>query len=193
MVDVRLATEDDHDAIVDTVVQAFQGDPAWDFMLGAGNVSAAAEFAHALLVPRIEAGTAWVADGGVAVAMWDRVAPEPRGGSAEWWAAFSERVGPAVAGRVDAYDVAVKTRAPQRPYWYLGVLATHPDHQGRGLASAVLVPAFARAAEEGWDCWLETSKPGNKDFYRGRGFTESVPVEIPDGPPTWWMRRPHAG
>jgi len=195
MTEVRTATMDDRDAIVATVVAAFRDDPAWEYMVGAGTPAAAA-FARALLVPRLEAGTAWVAlsDGAVgAVAMWDRAAPEPRGGSAEWWAAFADEVGPEVAARVDRYDAVIKTKAPARPYWYLGVLATHPDVQGRGLATAVVQPAFARAEQEGWDCWLETSKPANKDFYRRRGFTDSVEVDFPDGPPTWWMRRPHAG
>lgn len=195
MTEVRVATMDDHDAVVATVVAAFHDDPAWDYMVGSGTPAAHA-FAHALLVPRIEAATAWVAvvEGSAgAVAMWDRVAPEPRGGDAEWWAAFAADVGPEVAARVDRYDAVLKEKQPARPYWYLGVLATRPEHQGRGLATAVVQPAFALAAAEGWDCWLETSKPGNKDFYRRRGFTESVEVDFPDGPPTWWMRRPHAG
>ncbi len=36
----------------------------------------------------------------------------------------------------------------------------------------------------------ETSTPANKAFYAGRGFTEGVAVDIPGGPPTWWLRRP---
>jgi hypothetical protein len=52
-------------------------------------------------------------------------------------------------------------------------------------------PAFAAAAADGWDCWLETSVPGNKSFYAGRGFTDARPFDIPGGPPTWWLRRPH--
>ena len=68
--------------------------------------------------------------------------------------------------------------------------ALSPTHQGRGLATAVLAPGLATADAEGWDAWLETSKPGNKAFYAGRGFTDVRPVEIPDGPATWWIRRP---
>ncbi len=88
------------------------------------------------------------------------------------------------------YEAALDAVGPVRPYWYLGVLATHPDHQGRGLATTVLRPGLAAADAEGWDCWLETSTPANKAFYAGRGFTGSVAVDIPGGPPTWWLRRP---
>ncbi len=40
MTEVRRATRDDEAAIVDTVHAAFADDPAWGFMLGAGNASA---------------------------------------------------------------------------------------------------------------------------------------------------------
>ena len=59
-----------------------------------------------------------------------------------------------------------------------------------GLATAVLRPGQAAADAEEWDCWLETSTAANKSFYAGRGFTESVPFDVPGGPPTWWLRRP---
>lgn len=79
---------------------------------------------------------------------------------------------------------------PLPPYWYLGVLATHPTAQRRGLAQAVIAPALALADAEGLDCWLETSKPANTGFYERRGFTERIEVAVPAGPLTWWMRRP---
>jgi GNAT superfamily N-acetyltransferase len=106
------------------------------------------------------------------------------------WVNFREVAGEGVWQQLWRYDDAVKASGPVRPYWYLGVLATHPDRQGEGLATAVLGPGFAAAAADAWDCWLETSKPGNKPFYAARGFTDVVPVTGLDGPPTWWLRRP---
>ena len=189
---VRLATEADVDEVAAMVGLAFASDPAWAFMIGPGRPAAMRAFARALLVPRIVRGTAWVTDDCAAVAMWDRVAV---GGTvddahAALWAAFRAEVGEETWVRLQAYEAALKSVAPARPYWYLGVLATHPDQQGRGLASAVLVPGLAVADAEGWDCWLETSTPANKAFYAGRGFTDAVPVDVPGGPPTWWLRRP---
>ena len=101
-------------------------------------------------------------------------------------------VGEEIWTRLSIYDAAVHGGAPEPPYWYLGVLATHPDRHGQGLATAVLGPGLAAADEEGWDCWLETSTPANKAFYAGRGFTEGREFAVPDGPPTWWLRRPTA-
>jgi GNAT superfamily N-acetyltransferase len=192
MASVRTATLDDLDRVVETVVAAFVGDPAWDYMCGPGNVVGARAFATFLFRGRVGRGTVWIADDGAAVSMWDRVDGEPRVDLAALWQDFADTAGPAVIDKVEAYDAAIKTRKPAAPFWYLGVLATHPDHQGRGLATAVLQPGLAEADSVGWDSWLETSKPANKAFYAGRGFTDVHPVEIADGPPTWWIRRPAA-
>ena len=191
---VRTATFADVDAAAATVTAAFSTDPAWSFIIGPDNSSAMESFARSLLVPRIRRRTAWVSDDCAAVAMWDRRAvdgPED-GDHDEWWAAFRADVGDEVWARLDVYDSAVEAASPERPYWYLGVLATHPDHQGRGLATAVLEPGMAAADADGWDCWLETSTPGNKAFYARRGFTDGVPFDVPGGPATWWLRRPVA-
>ena len=88
------------------------------------------------------------------------------------------------------FEEAVASAAPAPPFWYLGVLATDPDRQGRGLATSVIAPGIAAADSEGWDCWLETSKPANKAFYERRGFTRSVPVVDAVIPSTWWLCRP---
>lgn len=193
MSEVRLATDDDADVIVRTVVDAFAADPAWAFIVG-GDPSHRRAFARTLLRPRLALGTVWIAEGGAAVAMWDRRGrsdpPDPLRDAA--WRGYRAHVGEAVWEQLEAYEDALGPLAPHRPHWYLGVLATHPDAQRRGLASAVLQPGFSAAAEDGWDCWLETSTAGNKAFYERRGFTGSRAVTAPGLPPTWWLHRPHA-
>jgi GNAT superfamily N-acetyltransferase len=194
MANVRTATEADLAVVVETVSLAFVDDPAWDFMLGVGRLELARAFARYLFLPRAARGTAWVAEDGLAVAMWDRKLDGGDGpADDDWWDAFRDEAGPEVWARLEAYEQALVAVGPQPPYWYLGVLATHPEHQGRGLARAVLQPGLAAADAEGWDCWLETSKPRNKPFYAGHGFTEPVEADIVGGPPTWWLRRPRAG
>jgi GNAT superfamily N-acetyltransferase len=127
--------------------------------------------------------------------MWDR-RPIGGGGIDEEddaaWAVFRADTGETIWTRVEEYDAALGAVAPPEPYWYLGVLATSPDQQGRGLATDVLRPGLAAADADAWDCWLETSTPANKEFYAGRGFIEGIEIDIPGGPPTWWLRRPAA-
>ena len=43
------------------------------------------------------------------------------------WAAYREAVGEESWASLQRYDDALHPYEPVRPYWYLGVLATHPD------------------------------------------------------------------
>jgi GNAT superfamily N-acetyltransferase len=76
-----------------------------------------------------------------------------------------------------------------RPHWYLGVLGTDPDHQGKGLGSAVMQPVLDRCDAEGLGAYLESSKEQNVPFYRRHGFEVTEEVRLPEGPPLWLMWR----
>lgn len=123
--------------------------------------------------------------------MWDRRIARLHDDldGADRWQNFRDEVGDEVWGRLESYDLALAAAAPPEPYWYLGVLATHPQWQGQGYASAVMAPALTAADAEGWACWLETSTPGNKPFYARRGFTQPHALDWPEGPTTWWLGR----
>ncbi len=100
------------------------------------------------------------------------------------WTAYRALAGEPAWRRLTAYEDAVDAARPSTPHWYLGVLATRPDRQGAGLATAVMAPVLARADGEGLDCCLETSTLANKAFYQRRGFTEVTEVHLaPARPP----------
>lgn len=161
-------------------------------MLGADYGRLAPLLAGALFDQRVGDGTVWVCDDGAAVSMWD--APGRHGSDDEEraavWREFHAVAGPSGAEPLARYDAALFAVAPADPHWYLGVLATDPDRWGSGLATAVIEPGLARADDDGLPTCLETSTVSNRDFYRRRGFTESTPVPIDGGPPTWWLTRP---
>jgi len=188
---VRRARPADRSDVIATVAAAFGGDPAWGFILGPEYERVAPHFAGALFDLRVGSGDVWVTDDLAAVAMW-----EPPGGSplapeaAEAiWGAFGDVAGAAVDQRLTAYDSGVAAARPTGPFWYLGVLATRPDRQGEGLATAVLSPVLEVADRGGIPCCLETSTAANRGFYEARGFTIATDVHIADGPTTWWLRR----
>jgi len=104
--------------------------------------------------------------------------------------AYADAVTTVDIGRLVAYKTALAAVCPADPYWYLGVLATHPTRQGEGLATAVLTPVLGEADRDGLACCLETSTETNRRFYERRGFIEPTAVELPAGPPTWWLHRP---
>jgi ribosomal protein S18 acetylase RimI-like enzyme len=72
------------------------------------------------------------------------------------------------------------------PHWYLSLLGTDPDAQGRGLGSAVLEPVLERCDSDGAGAYLESSKPRNLDFYARFGFQVIGELRLPHGGPTMW-------
>jgi ribosomal protein S18 acetylase RimI-like enzyme len=177
--------------VVETVAAAFARDPAWAFILGEDYEALVEHFARALFDVRVARESVWVADDLAAVAMWDL----PGQGKADpqhakrVWAAYRARAGEASFQRLALYNGAVATARPLEAHWYLGVLATHPDRRGRGLASTLLAHTLAEADSHGLACCLETSTSENRRFYERRGFTEATDIPLPGGPPTWWLRR----
>lgn len=189
---VRPARPDDRSAVARSVAAAFAADPAWNFLLGADYDRLAPLFAGTIFDSRVGTGHVWVSADLTSVAMWepprrDAVAPTTPGPR---WDAYRAVAGEVVWRRLVDYESAVDAARPNSAYWYLGVLATDPSHQRAGGASAVLGPVLEQADAAGLACCLETSTEANRAFYVRRGFTEVTTVDIPDGPPTWWLRRP---
>ena len=73
------------------------------------------------------------------------------------------------------------------PHYYLAILGTDPQKQGKGFASAMLAPVLARCDEEGMPAYLESSKHSNISFYERHGFVLNEELQLPNGPPIWPM------
>jgi GNAT superfamily N-acetyltransferase len=82
-----------------------------------------------------------------------------------------------------------KSHPDDRPHWYLAILGTDPDHQGKGVGSALMQPVLERCDADGFGAYLESSKESNVPFYRRHGFEVTGEVRLPDGPPLWPMWR----
>jgi GNAT superfamily N-acetyltransferase len=82
----------------------------------------------------------------------------------------------AILGASDADDyfaLADRFDANHRrdaPHAYLSLLATHPDHRGRGIGMALLADDLGRLDELGLAAWLESTNPANDRRYRSVGF-----------------------
>jgi GNAT superfamily N-acetyltransferase len=178
MTGVRLATSGDRTRVLDTLVTAFAADPVLRYLFpgDAEYRSGAAMFFGALFDKRVAAGTAWVAEDGRAVAMWDD--PDATGSS------DLSGLDAAVLTRVAEYDDAVHAALPSTPFWYLGVLGTHPDVAGRGWGRALMSAGIAAAGDV--PCVLETSNPANVGFYGRSGWQVIGAIDHPV--PTWILR-----
>jgi GNAT superfamily N-acetyltransferase len=188
---IRRASPGERSVVAATVAAAFADDPAWAFILDEDYGRLAVHFAAALFDVRAGWQNVWVTDDLAAVAMWDP--PGKSDGARAYretiWARYRAIAGEDALRRLASYNDAVAAASPPEPYWYLGVLATHPERQREGLATAVLAPVLAEADRLGIPCCLETSTAANRRFYEHRGFTQATAIALPGGPPTWWLRR----
>lgn len=190
----RLATRDDREVAVLSIVRAFAADPLvrWFFPDDETYVQRASTFFGLLFDGRVDDGNVYVAGDGAAVSMWD----PPGGGSIaqaeldrRWDSEFEPGAGPGERERLEAYEEAANAMMPPETSWYLGVLATDPDRRRRGLASAVIAPVLERADREGLVAFLETGANENLEFYARAGFEVAEEVVLPDGPTLWGLRR----
>ena len=78
---------------------------------------------------------------------------------------------------------------PQTPHWYLYALGTDPEHQGKGIGSALFEPMLARCDAESRLAYLEASRPENVPYYQRFGFEVIGEFAMPRGPVVWRMRR----
>jgi GNAT superfamily N-acetyltransferase len=171
---IRRIRHGERDAALATLVAAFRTDPqlCWYFPDGERYHVGAPRFFGVLLDTRMEGGDVWAADDLSAVALWI-----PPGGNLLGPDVVEAQYGAAVAAlpipapeRIAATDLVVDGLLPREPHWYLGVLATRPECQGRGLGSAVLAPVLAAADRAGFPVALETSTARNVEYYTRRGF-----------------------
>jgi GNAT superfamily N-acetyltransferase len=188
---IRRALSGERTGVVASVAAAFAEDPGWAFILGEEYERLVAHFARALFDVRIASDGVWVTDDLAAVAMWDSpgTSDAAAGHAASVWARYRTIAGEDAFERLVSYNEAVAAVSQTDPHWYLGVLATQPQRQRQGLATAVLAPILDEADRLGLACCLETSTAENRRFYERRGFTQATDVLLPGGPATWWLRR----
>jgi len=83
----------------------------------------------------------------------------------------------------------VDRRHPHAPHWYLGLLATDPSAQGRGLGTKALQPVLDRCDVDGVAAYTETQKHANIAWYARSGFEAIDEIRLPDTPPIWRLWR----
>jgi ribosomal protein S18 acetylase RimI-like enzyme len=93
---------------------------------------------------------------------------------------------PKVLGGINA----IEKKHPAKPHYYLFVLGTEPEHQGRGVGTQLMRPVLERCDREGVPAYLESSKEKNLPLYERNGFRVTEVFQVPNGgPPLWLMWR----
>jgi GNAT superfamily N-acetyltransferase len=164
----------DRAAVVATVVAAFAADPAFRYFFPDDDSypRQAEAFAGYLFDKRVGLGSVWVGEAGRVVSLWEP--PEVK----ETAPAVLD-LPPDVRDRLRGYDEAVHAMLPARPFWYLGILATHPDLAGRGLGRRLLAAGVTTAHADGVPAVLETVSPSNVELYQREGWKLMTQIDHP--------------
>ncbi|MBW3576926.1 MAG: GNAT family N-acetyltransferase [Actinobacteria bacterium] len=189
---IRKARDSQLPAVADTLAAAFQDDPviSWvvpdpirrrQIMPGFFELMAAASHEHD------EVYTTADCDG---AALW--VPPDALDMPDEDTEAFAAEIVHATAefseSMLELFEV-LNEHHPHEGHYYLPVVGTRPEHQGRGIGSALLRPVLERCDAVGLPAYLEATSPRNIRLYERNGFEVTRELIVPDGPTLWAMRR----
>ena len=186
----------DQVALVETLAQAFQTDPALSWILPDPDHRARAlrSLFRTLVPADMRAGLALRAAGDEAAALW-RAPGQAHSGTLE----FLRTVIPLVATFGTALPRGLKVQEsidahrPKARFWYLHYVGVRTAHQGKGHGGRIIRAQTAVADAEALSCWLETATPANVPLYERLGFVTQVEWDVAGGGPHFWgMMRPPA-
>lgn len=189
MVGIRKGTVSDRPQLARTLASAFSEDPLFRWMVGpkAPLEERMRIFFDAFLKQNLRKPDhlVFVSEDGTGAAIWQPVD--------KWKVPPGELVRslPAIVrafrGRVPAMMgalTAIEKQHPKEPHYYLEVLGTHKDRQGKGIGSAVMSGMLKRCDDEGLPAYLESSNPRNIPFYARHGFEVRQEISCGKGAPT---------
>lgn len=181
-------------AVMETLAQAFQTDPALSWVLPDPDHRARAlrSLFRTLAPADVRAGVALRSEGDEAASLW-RAPGRAESGTLE----FLRTVVPLVATFGTALPRGLKVQGsidahrPKGRFWYLHYVGVRPAHQGKGHGGRIIRAQTAVVDRDGLPCWLETATPENVPLYERLGFVTQVEWDVPGGPHFWgMMRRP---
>ncbi len=85
-----------------------------------------------------------------------------------------------------ALGEAIEANTPVEEHWYLQMIGTHPDWQGRGIGSMLIREGLSWAARDGLGVYLETETVENVAYYRHLGFEVRTEWDVAAGGPHMW-------
>ncbi|MFD9128671.1 GNAT family N-acetyltransferase [Kitasatospora sp. NPDC059571] len=193
-VPARVAGPADVDAVVETLTAAFFEDPLWGpaFPDRARRAEQAAAFWRLYAVSAQRYPWTLITGAADAVSLWI-----PPGGT-ELTEAEEAGMGDlltGVAGEQVSEDILriceqLEEVHPTEPHFYLSLLATNPDHRGRGIGMGLVAEALSRIDALGAPAYLESSNPANLHRYERAGFVPRTTVTTAGGQVVTTMWRP---
>jgi GNAT superfamily N-acetyltransferase len=190
-VQVRVAGPDDVPAMAASLGRAFADDPIFEFLVPGVDPDERARRSTPFFVTdtklRVRLASAWTTPERVGAALW-----APPG---KWRTSIVDglrlawpivRASRGRSFRAFAALSAIEKAHPRQPHWYLAVLGTDPEHQGKGIGAALMAPVLERCDTEGVPAYLESSKESNIPYYERFGFRVERELPLGKGAPSVW-------
>lgn len=183
----------DREAIAETLTRAFFEDPvmAWVFEDRDTRLEKLRTWMELNFDAAIGCGHLYVAGDREAAAVWS---PPDVEIFDELWGPriaklLSDLIGDAAAAKM-AGLMEMTRHHPEEPHFYLMLIGTRPESQGKGLGADLLRPILERCDAQRLVAYLESSNPSNIPFYQRNGFEVMHEVQLgEDGPVASPMRR----
>jgi GNAT superfamily N-acetyltransferase len=185
---MRRLTEADADHATELFALAFHDDPTWAWAFP--DPARRGEHMRAWwgLYARgiIPYGWSWTTDDGGAAALWvppgEPELPPDREVRVE--PLLRQLLGPHADAVLELNERFEANHPHDPPHYYLSLLATHPDHRGRGKGMGLLAENLAMLDEREVPAYLESSNRANDHRYARLGFTKIAEFAAPGGQPT---------
>jgi GNAT superfamily N-acetyltransferase len=182
--------DDDKQAVIDTLVLAFSGDPVerWMYPQAREYLTHFPAFVAAFGGGAFAQETVWGLGDCSAVALWFPPGSEPDGDAIV--SLLVDTVGPdrredtlAVVGQMDEAH-------PRFAHWYLPWLGVDPALQGQGLGGRLLEHCLETVDDDHLPAYIETPNPRTVAFYERYGFAVTGHAQAGACPPMTLMLRP---
>ncbi|GHE92371.1 N-acetyltransferase [Streptomyces fumanus] len=194
---MRIATSADIDAIVRTLTTAFFNDPLWApaFPDTERRAEQSAAMWRLYATSALRHHWTFVSDHAEATAVWippgrSELTSEEAAGLPDL---LRQVAGQDVAETIMKMNDQFAAARPQRPHFYLTLLAVHDQHRGQGLGMSLLAESLAHIDALELPAYLESSNPANIQRYESVGFVPQEEVVVATGQVVTTMWRPAAG
>ncbi len=93
-------------------------------------------------------------------------------------------------GRLIRLGKILERNHPKKKHYYLQVVGIDPEHQGKGIGTALMQTLLEQCDREGYGAYLENTNESNLAFYDRFGFAIAKKIVVEYRmPPLWAMWR----
>jgi GNAT superfamily N-acetyltransferase len=191
----RRASAGDIDLCTSIISPAMAHDPLWEHAFARPDARTVdhAAFWRVFVEGALRYPYSWLTSGGEATSIWippggTEMTPEQEQHLAELAA---DQLGPAAGDYRELLSGFEAAHPRAEPHYFLTLLATHPQHWGKGIGMRLLAHNLELVDAEHRPAYLESSNPANTRRYAAIGFEPCGEFRYPgEGPAVTTMWRP---